>query len=383
MIAELRCAAKWLFLLMLLAGVVAPIYAQEGDEDPRLAALQSAGLLTNPDLRQTVDDFTFAIDWAYADPYLIMLGYSVTHPDVVFADEDAAIAYMPQGALTDTDGNILSFQSTWGDPVQLADGQSALRYVQTFNFREASQPTSDAEAPYRYLPDYFDDRYGDTPPDEVTLRFYGDILRLESVAMAPPPMISLEHLSDLPYQFEFTVPLQSALTMTPNLTQTASDLAMTLETVTLTPALAIARLCYDLPDDRDWFPRVTTLTVNDVPALLQGWGLVGLPAPGDTQRCTDVRYDVGHDQQPGTLTLTVERLTPSEPGTREYWNSVASELANHDIMIEVVMDGGRYYDLVSRPETMTDAEYSEILFAVRESLLPAVDGPWVFEVALP
>lgn len=382
MVATIRLMTKGLLLIALVVAFTRPVRAQEPD-DVRITALRDAGLLTVLNASQTVDDFTFTLEWVYADPHQIMLSYAITHPEIDFAADDAPASYLPYGSLADPDGNLLAYASQWGEPVQWADGQSALRYIQTFNPREASHPTPDGEYPYEYMPDYFETRYGAEPPDELSLQFYGEIKRLEPGEIPLPPMAPTEDVTAASYPFEFTVPLQTIRRLTPAITQTAGDLDMTLESVTLTPALAFARLCYDLPDGRDWHPHVTDLEINGIPALLQGWGMDRLPSPDDTSRCTEVEYWVAYTEQPGSLTLTVNKLTTSEPGTREYWDAVAEGLAEYDIVIDVVLGGGRFFDLVSKPDAMTDEEYTSILFEVRGGLLPAVEGPWIFEVALP
>ena len=157
---------------------------------------------------------------------------------------------------------------------------------------------------------------------------------------------------------------------------------MTLETVTVTPSQAQARICYDLPDNQDWQP-VARLEVGSVPALLTGWGMTQLPTAEDVRRCFKLTFETFFDGDPAVLTLTVDKLRTSEPETREYWEAVKVGLADYGIVIDVVMSGGRYYDLVSVPKGMADEEFGQIMQTVREGLLPAVDGPWVFTVDLP
>lgn len=345
------------------------------------APLIEAGMVALVDQRQTIDGVTVTLNWLYADTNTLAVQYQVAGLPP-FTEEQAVMQYAPYSQLTDADGNAFLISGggvSWVESDSNADST-------TLHVDEQYNPQAvyfDAESEtYQVMDDYFNTLYGDDLPEQLPLTL--TIVADDDPAMDPPPMstggIPPEGIG--PFTFDVVVPLHPESQFEVNDTVTANDLDVTLETLTLTPARVRARICYDLPDSGDWHP-VAALTVDGNAALRSGYGIAGgLPDPSDVRRCEEHRFAVATPGDARTLTLTVEALRTSIPETREYWESVRDALAEHGIVIEVVMGRGRYFDFVSKPDGMTDMQVGETLVAVQESLLPAVDGPWVFEVAL-
>ena len=325
--------AMGLALVLLLILPYVTMYAQ--GNDPTIAALQKAGALHPLNLSQAADGITITLDWGYADLNQIALGLQID-------GLDPQNALIPHVALYDATGNQFTPRSQF---------QGAYTFdAQPFATANSVQISLQLAA---WL--------GEAPPDGTP----------QPSPTAPPA----------PFQFAFTLPLHPNVTVAPDLAITHNDITAVLEKVVADTTETTATVCYDLPDSRDWQP-IASLTINGQTAQGSGWGMMQSPTPADTRRCFELRFAAPYAGTSTTLALTLEQLRTSEPETHSYWEAVQAELAKHDIVIDVVLSGGIYYELVSRPPDMADAEFARILREVRESLLPTIAGPWQFVVEL-
>ena len=344
------------------------VRAQEGDQ-PVWARLQAAGMVGESGASQTVGDLTITVLWAYADVNQLAVSYSLSGPEVNVDVQAAPFHYFAQAALTTSDGG--QFSQASGYTLEVPERANSIAVVNTFYAQVIRSDGTGVDN------DYFAHTYGSDLPDSLSLHLSIEVFK---ITQGQPPF-GEPGTGIGTVDFDLTAPLYAGKTFEPRQTQTVAGVAVTLEAVTVTPSQTQARVCYDLPDSRDWQP-VARLEIGGVPALPAGWGMTQRPTAEDVRRCFNVTFDSFFDGDPATLIFTVDKLRTSEPETREYWDAVKAGLAEHGIVIDVVMAGGRYYDLVSVPEDMTDEQFGTIMRTVREGLLPAIDGPWVFTVDL-
>jgi hypothetical protein len=358
-------------------------YAQEQYADPVMEAAREAGLIEEIGITRTVGDVTVTLDWAYADTQRIMLGYTLQtandlHPNDLFSP------FMPSPRLSDSEGASFSYASSIPAPGDQSNELSVVLDYYTQVILPGAQP------------DEFvvDNDYFNPPPDELDLEFelnYGDFTAEANVPPASLEGSNLEpgdYVDPIgPFVFNFTVPLYPALVLEPDQTVEAAGVSVTLEQVSITPTKTSARVCYDMPDTRDWMPEAS-VELGGTPGRMSGASLVGgKEAAVDTEhRCRDLSYDVFYDTEPGILTVSVDYLTVSMAEGPDDWLRIKDVLAEEGIEIEVNFsqgeDGGGGIDveIVSIPDGV---DFNEAVNAARETLGDRLAGPWTFTVEIP
>lgn len=335
---------KRLILFALCAALLLPHPARAQDGDPTVDALREAGLITDLNLSQTDGDVTATLNWAYADVNQFLFELTIAGAEGIM---------MPSVMLTDQAGNIFSqAQTHFTQDESGALIVSLSFYPQTYNLDTGVVDT-----------EYFQTQYGDFPPPTLDL------------------FLSLQISEMVSFNFEFTVDLFGALQFEPNIVQSANGIDMTLQSVKITPSKTDATVCFNLPTSADWQPEAS-LSLGDQTGMLLGWGMTQRPSVDDVARCFNLSFNAFYGGQPATLTLTVDRLRISEPETREYWEAVRDALLEYGIEIEVVMEGGVYYNLLSQPEDMTDMEVATLMQQVRLEQRETTEGPWIFSLEL-
>lgn len=378
-----RSTWRRVFVILLLSVIIAvptggsdlEVQAQGpgANGDPVFSALLESGMIEPLGHVRDVDDVSITLDWVYADTNVLAAHVTITGLPAQPADPNAA-RIMPRIELRDGQGNIFP-ESSGGTAVDEADPTTLSADFQFYTQFLAPNAAGDG---YNVVDDYFASIYGDDLPERLPLT-----LAVTLVEQGPMPSAGTGSSLNSPeaVEFDVNVKVYGAITLQPHQSLTANNLTVTLEEVTITPAETTTLICYDLPDGGDWHPAVT-LTVGGNESMLRGTRLTMLPDPSQTTRCEEQRFGIAVEDSAESLTVNVEALRTSIPDTREYWEAVRDALAEYDIVIDVVMSGGRYFDIVSKPDDMTDMEFGSTLYEVQQSQLPTVEGPWTFEVAI-
>ena len=68
-----------MIVLALMVSWVAPIQAQQPNDDPGLGAVRAANLGVFVNQSQTIGDTTITLNWVYADAHRIALNYEVAN----------------------------------------------------------------------------------------------------------------------------------------------------------------------------------------------------------------------------------------------------------------------------------------------------------------
>lgn len=180
-----------------------------------------------------------------------------------------------------------------------------------------------------------------------------------------------------PFNFEFSVPFIAAVVTEPMQAVEMADIAITLERVAVTPSLTVARLCYELPEgDSNWQPHAELMIGAEiVTPTMSSTGGEG----GTGFLCSDIGFPAPYERQPTQWTLTVPLL--------EKWavidpNAIRDAMAAHGVEVEVSEDGFGY-SVMGIPEGMEGAELDALLEQARLDQTETLEGPWVFEVAIP
>jgi hypothetical protein len=366
-------------VLLLLTSVV---YAQEEYADPVMEAAREAGLIEEIGLSQTVGDVTVTLDWAYADTQRIMLGYTL-HTAEDINPNDLFSPFMSSPRLSDGEGASFSYASS----IPIPGDQSNEMVMVIDYYTQAILPGAQAD---EFV---VDNEYFNSPPDELDLQFelnYGDFT---AEANVPPASLDDSNLEPGdyvdaigPFVFDFTVPLYPAVVVAPMETVEVDGIEMTLEQVSITPTKTSARVCYDMPDARDWMPEAS-VEVGGEPGRMSGAALVGgKEAAADTEhRCRDLSYDVFYDTEPTTMTVNVDYLTASMTEGPDDWERIRDVLAEQGIEIEVNFSqgeggGGVGIEVISIPDGV---DFNEAVNEAREMLGDRLAGPWTFTVELP
>lgn len=359
----------------LLGGVASPVGAQDRETQlAYVADLQALGVVTEIGVSQTVDETTITLEWGYVDEHVVMVNFTVYNPTDGYNDPANDIFYVPQVEFTGSQGEQFQGMLNWGNLITLDKGQMAWEYLYGFRLDEVFMPGAN-----KPVFDYFNSVYGGDLPETLGFNLEMTVNPVSTMGGDAPRFGFFE---DAPFEFHIELPPARAVKVLPDVTQTVNDAALTLQSVAVTPGYTRLVVCADYATEGDWQP-VGNLTLNGVSYAPQSYGIDGVTVQDEAKPCFFLGYQVISDMQPGTLTFTVDQLRLAWPGTPAYWDAVKAELAKHDVVIEVHFEQPFSYELISKPNTMTEQEYGNLLYTVREDLMPVVDGPWVFEVEMP
>ena len=362
-----RMATIIVLTLLLFAPM---LYAQDGTHP-----LVEARLATPLNLSQTIDPVTATLDWAYADTQGFTLQVTVTGltPDLQQALTGALTS---TAKLRDTMGNEFSFQ---GGAVGQPDSEGTMVNVFTY-YNQAVRQNGET---WEIDNDYFNSQY-ETLPTSLDLQFelsFVDPNTLYAPEEGAPPTATPAVDPVGPFVFDFTVPLPAPVELEPQQTVEVNDLAMTLETLQLTPTQAEARMCIELPDGADWQPQ-PSIAIDGSEGSFSGGGVVDVAQFENTERrCFDLRFNALYDDGAETVVVSLDAIEKSMQEGSEDWLRIQDVLADQGIEMTVESQGqGVAADIPDLPEGMTFMDAVEM---AREDLGDRISGPWVFEVALP
>jgi hypothetical protein len=353
----LRMAAALATLLAVVFTSVA-VYAlvQNDGGDPGLTAVDEAGLVTELNLSQTIDDVTVTISRGYADANRVALWFRADgiDPDEAGLWFDSTLLDAATGEWFGTGGqsNILLDEGT--------DEETGVPYTEgilTFSHAEAV----DAGATF-----------------DLTLEF--DLIpapRGQVDGAWPEPVAT--------FTFEFSLSVIEALELEPDATVSANGIDMTLQSLRISPSATSMQLCYNTPDAQDWQP-VPELTIGEDEGLASSMGIVMPFDPQSLYRCMNVDFLIAYiadetDETPPTLTVSIPRLQTSIPEpTPDKLEAAAAILAEQGIDVEFILEGRALgWEILAAPEGLTEPEIGLMIWdAMREHYA----GPWTFEVNL-
>lgn len=352
-----------------------PTYAQD-DGDPIVAQLVAADLVTPINHTATVNGVDVQINWVYADVTQVIVSLTMQNVDISATPSDAVPAKERLRVAT-PDGGEFSQRGAYADETTFTPDNLMNLTVVTQFYPQVLTPTPQGAEPFDMTGDYFA-ALGSDLPETIDLTILLDIDR----NVGPDDWVFPMPGEPAEFTLPVTINLHSGITAAPQQSVTVGDLAVTLEQLTIAPSQTSLDVCWDLPDGGDWQP-VPILHLNGVAASLSGMGLTQRPSLADVARCSRLSFAAFHDGGPVTVELEIPALRQSTPDTRKFWEAVADELAaQHGIVLNVIMSEGRYYEMVSFPDTMTEGEANDLLWQVAQTLLPRVDGPWIFTVDL-
>ena len=354
-------------VVLLVTGLL-PVSAQEfAPFETGVQPLVDAGLMTVVDQTMDADGVQVTIQYAYADIQRIIVRLKLSGDyEQVLQDN------IPNLVLRDDTGRQFSYSamhSVTRDDDELAEVYDAIFYNQTT---------------YQPIVGYLEiiDNYLNDKGDRIELQLDIGFTPTSALGMVLDAVDALEKSPAGPFGFIFGVPIYQPPIVKPVETRTVGEIAVTLQRVTVAPSETEVEVCYTIPDAQDWQPWIE-LTVDGMVAPVSGGNYVDMPMLDDTERCIEQRFGVFVSDATRALTVSIARLQTSVPDDPEAWQGLVAELGTHGIKAEAFPQRGTYFSIESTPEGMTDAELAEIIDNARENLRQSVEGPWVFEVALP
>ncbi len=369
------------FLLVLLI-VVPTTFAQGVPEpDPIVQAALDQGLLTQIDQSQAVGDVTVTVNWAYVDTQKVMVNYTI----VGAAAEVFGNPFRNPVVLRDGAG--VSFSIATAQNVNIASPEEATFLTQFYNqgVIEADDGTIEV------VDDYFHNGF-ESVPESIDLQLelnyesfeIEDWMPIDATASDYQVGDTVEGIG--PFVFDFTVPVYDSIQLEPMQSVSVNDLEMTLETLSLTPTAAEARICYDMPDERDWIPEAS-ISIEGVAGQVTGMGITDMAQFENAERrCRNVSFDLFYNDEADNLTLSLDYLTTSMAEGPQDWERIEAVLAEEGIDIDVIFSqgenggGGISIEEVDVPD---DFDLQAAMNRAREKLGDRLAGPWVFEVELP
>lgn len=299
----------------------------------------------------------------YADTQRISIDFSLYNlPDEVIQPPEGRL-FTFMGYLEYADGSM--FNAASGGQMDATDEPGAL--TGTYYFDHLEPPPADGAYDLRFIVGISEQK-----PQSSDGSIDGDAQWIENKL----------------YEFRFTlndVPVTDGLSLEIGETRTANGIDMTLQAVSITPALARLTLCFDLPPGSyDWSP-VAALSIDGVPGQISGWGdLAGKDFTGtETERCLRMDYALPGVTDPRRLTFAVERLQTGVPEAMSDAQLARAQerLAAQGIEVEFVyVDHGSQHRVISKPANLTD---EQVWQAIYDAQTDQHTGPWVFVVDLP
>lgn len=376
----LRRFAYGLLLCTVMIGLVGNVSAQEPAAQP-LIVLRDQGFGSTPDRSQTIDDVTVTLDWIYADTQQFAVQFTLQN-----APAEVLNATAPSGfILSDQSGYQFSYSSGFATPG--ADANSTTMNL-TF-YSQAFHETADNE--WEVENDYFHTVY-DTLPETLDLTFVVNLQGGEIMVIPPDhtPTPNEDYNKFLQavdpigtFSFDVTVPLYAETRLALQQSVEAAGLAMTLEEVTLTPSKVSARLCYNLPDARDWRP-MASIDIAGNSGYLTNMGVTDMAQFENTERrCQNMAFDIVHTNDASPLTLTITHLEVSLMEGPQDWEQIADTLAEEGIEIEVIYSPDQQGIGLNTDSVAEGVDLQAAILRAREKLGDVQSGPWVFTIELP
>ncbi|MBZ0294406.1 MAG: DUF4179 domain-containing protein [Anaerolineae bacterium] len=373
---------KKVLLLSVSLVMATAVHAQDGSTDPLLQAMNDSDLLTTIDETQTQEGVTVTLNWVYADTQNLKVNYTLENIDPIMLYPP----YSSHATLRNAEGFMFSYANS-----RLEEGSTADSLTMTVDFYNQAVRPIDNSDQYEVVDNYFMNRY-ETLPQTLSLQLELRLGDFEVADWTPLDSIDTDYaIGDYveligPFTFDVTLPLQAAVELEPMQTVEQNGLAVTLEALSISPTRTSARLCYQLPDARDWLPQAS-ITIDGVPGYLSGHGVVDMAQFENTERrCRNLRFDAFYDGNPGTLDLSLDVLETSMMEGPDDWARIAAALAEDGIDIDVIFEqsenggGSIRIEEVDVPEGFNLQEAAD---AAREALGDRISGPWVFQVELP
>jgi hypothetical protein len=336
--------------------------------DTGIDGVKDAGLVTDLNLVQTVDDVQVQLNWAYIDEGRAILNYQtfLVNEDgtrrAADADEPAVVRLSGHdGALRDLYPNRIDSES-WPKPITVA-----------FNLvdQKASLPGQSNRIGLR-----FEIAYTQRPVirNAIERIFFSEIRRstfgwAKNGVRAPLPPEAIS------FTFDFTLPIQRAVTLEPMLTVIANQVPMTLKRVSVAPSQTNVNFCFELPESesRFWYPEDVTLAINGIKHSLGG----GESRPGhEGEYCTKYSFE-NFARLPATVILTVQGLEQRPLGSVDEYLSIQREMAKRGIEMRVDVNPDGTLGGFTWPNHTEEAR------AVLAEIGFWIEGPWVFTIEVP
>lgn len=363
-----RVAALLIVMLISSGAIYAFVQVNLLTSDSGLIGAVEDGLVTDLNLVQTTDGVQVQLNWAYIDESRAVLNYQTF---LVSGDETRSMAD--------------------------ADAPTIVRLGERGG----------------HLPDLYPDRFNARHyPNPVTVEFFlpkqnaslkdisGTVdLRLEIVYTERPRIRNLiekilyprpralndwgppENHEPLPpdalsFTFDFTLPVPHAVTLEPMLTVTASDVAMTLESLRVSPSQVDFSLTYQIPpgDGRYWYTENITLKVNGIETDFLSGGEGDRTAEGHFYQRG---FFNAYTEFPATVTLTVEALGRFPTVKPDEVLAVQREMALRGIAMWVEIKSNGQVGGFRWP-VETDEERAALV-----ELGYRIEGPWIFTIDVP
>lgn len=370
--------------IFLTMGMVSyAVYQNLSGSDPGLEAAHDAGLVTELNLSETIDNITVILDWAYADANRVVINYRIEAQELaVIKDQPLEIRLSIPQSGTRPGAGFSGRRSIYTHPSLLdTDPDNPIMYGQiTLDTMDLVYPSPDD------LPDEFDVRmeisFLQRPHRETDT---------EDEVRTPIPMSDLDTAVG-PFPFDFAVPVIQTVTITPTeQTVEINGLDVVVREVRLTPSMTRTSFCYALPrQDEGWMPSAT-LSIDQVDVSTPGtinWISRDWDSPKQRFRfCIGMDFPVPYTEQPSTLTLTIHELMLEPTYLEERALELQAVLAEQGIETEIYGSQFGSPGLVIFPLGVVSAPDGVDPFAAlakaTEALTERVAGPWVFEIAIP
>lgn len=291
---RLTRVAAIVIALLFLAGTALAIGAwlrQLIQGDPGLASVYDRGDGVPLDLRQTVDGYTIAMQWAYADGNRLVFAFTIAGPPgETFTNLDAAYHV---STVTVSSGD---------DPVQVA--------FSTARGTAVEEGVSGSVGVY--------DLAGFTPGGD-TLDVHAE-LYVESVTPAartaiPSPQAYQDWWSGPygPFVFDFSLPLSAdQRVLAPALDAVDGGITLTLDRVVITPSQVRLTLCFADPAPGRTWTLIPELSAGGEP-VAGGGATDTVPSGLDGRTCSRFTYNAALSDYAGEWTLRVSELVGFGP----------------------------------------------------------------------
>jgi hypothetical protein len=236
--------------------------------------VEEAGLAQELDLSQTIDGVTVRLERAYADPNVVLVGFTVSGPDDRYQTE--------AGELSTSDGQnlrgMIGMGVVPGSQIVLGSWQSSERIAVITAFDASSLEGT---------------------PSELNLTLETSV----ADAATAGESTTMGKATIGPFKFDFDIPFHSGKVINVGQTVAAAGVPMTLEKVVISPWATRAVFSFDLPPEEEQ----------------SGTPIVSLNLPGDKthnavfsmgSKATSSQYFIGNfTSEHGTWNVVVNKLS--------------------------------------------------------------------------
>lgn len=355
-----------LVAVLLISSLAFALYNRtgRGGADGGLIGIYGSDLGVDLNLSRQINGATISIPWAYADGNRIAVKYEIVRPKSVKLPPITEVILTNETGERIPEADFITTRGGGGGGNQsISTSYSTLNY--SGSWVEGQPETLTLKLTMKF---------GSTAPDTTVI----------SPEVTAEPPIEQAQVEAFEVVFDFEVPFIPAIKFDEKQEVMVNDVTMSINTLSVTPSITMASLCYDNP-----YPETLMLPylnpIEAYPTMFYPHDVHFAPHSTENgQICGELTLSILNDVEAEMFTLTINQLksaTPLITAERVETYRQSMEEAGFEVNITQDTEGKYIFNTVKVPEG--EDSYSLEVAIYNEVFGASIEGPWTFTFDLP